>query len=206
MKDLEAQPNLRVLVIDDTRGIHDDIRKILCPVVETGTKLETAEAALFGESGLPKARKEFQVDSAYQGSEGLAMVEKSVRDGRPYAMAFMDLRMPPGWDGIETTSKIWAVDPEVELVICTAFSDYSRDEMIARIDYPDQMLILKKPFDSMEVLQLAHALTEKWRLHRRVKSRVEQIEKSVQARILMLEETVRNLQAELAKFKRATTP
>ena len=79
-------------------------------------------------------------------------------------MAFIDVRMPPGWDGIETTAKIWEIDPELQVVICTAYSDYSWDQMIARIGQSDRLVILKKPFDNIEVMPLANALTEKWRL------------------------------------------
>ena len=66
-------------------------------------------------------------------------------------MAFIDVRMPPGWDGIETTGRIWEVDPEIQVVICTAFSDYSPDEMLAKLGRSDRLLILKKPFDNVEV-------------------------------------------------------
>ena len=79
-------------------------------------------------------------------------------------MVTVDVRMPPGWDGIETTQKLWEVDPDLQVVICSAYSDYSWDEIIAKLGNSDRLLFLKKPFDAMEILQLANALTEKWRL------------------------------------------
>lgn len=103
----------------------------------------------------------FEIGSAYQGQEGLLLVKKALEVGRPYAMAFVDVRMPPGWDGVETTEKIWKIDPEIQIVICTAYSDYSWKEMFERIGNDDRMVILKKPFDTVEALQLAFALTEK---------------------------------------------
>jgi len=73
----------------------------------------------------PLTDVEFEIDSAFQGQEGLAKVQHALNEGRPYAMAFVDVRMPPGWDGIETISRIWKMYPELQVVICTAYSDYS---------------------------------------------------------------------------------
>ena len=80
-------------------------------------------------------------------------------------MAFVDVRMPPGWDGIETIARIWEVDPELQVVVCTAYSDYSWEDMRAKVGQPDSLLVLKKPFDNIEVQQIAHALTKKWLLN-----------------------------------------
>ena len=66
------------------------------------------------------------------------MVKKALEEGRPYAMAFVDIRMPPGWDGVETTLKIWEIDSEIQIVICTAYSDYSWEEMFAAIGNDDR--------------------------------------------------------------------
>jgi signal transduction histidine kinase/DNA-binding response OmpR family regulator len=90
--------------------------------------------------------------------------------------------MPPGWDGIETTARIWEVDPEVQIVICTAFSDYSWDQMSEKLGQADKLVILKKPFDNVEALQLATALTEKWNLARQAKYQLENLEKLVEER------------------------
>lgn len=81
-------------------------------------------------------------------------------------MAFVDVRMPPGWDGVETAAHLWEAAPDLQVVICTAYSDYSWDEMIGQFGTNDRLVILKKPFDNIEVLQLACALTEKWRLQK----------------------------------------
>src|ERR1700742_4851177 len=156
--------NHRILVIDDNQAIHDDFRKVLRKRQSGNDNLAEAEAELFGDDATEVSLPEFQIDSAFQGQEGLALIEKSLQEGRPYALAFVDVRMPPGWDGVETTARIWEVDQEVHIVICTAYSDYSWDEMLERLGRSDRLVILKKPFDNIEVLQLANALTEKWRL------------------------------------------
>ena len=125
------------------------------------------EAVLFDEAKHPggAADSEFELDSAYQGQEGLEMVKRALAENRPYALAFVDVRMPPGWDGIETIARIWEVDPELQVVVCTAYADYSWEEMRAKVGQPDSLLVLKKPFDNIEVQQLAHALTKKWLLN-----------------------------------------
>ncbi len=157
-------PSYRVLIVDDNPAIHSDFRKILGGAQESSSRLDEAEAALFGEAPTAPPVTRFLIDSAYQGQEGLEKVEQALREGKPYSLAFIDVRMPPGWDGVETVSRIWSVDPTLQVVICTAYSDYSWDDMRARLGESDSAVILKKPFDNIEAIQLAHALTKKWLL------------------------------------------
>ena len=179
---------LRILVIDDNKSIHEDFRKILGGSREPG-KLDSMEAALFGETAPDCTLPVFEIDSAYQGQEGLELIEKSLRENRPYTMAFVDVRMPPGWDGIETTAKIWEKYSDLQVVICTAYSDYSWEEILKKLGYSDRLVILKKPFDNIEALQLAISLSEKWRLYQQAKLRLEDLEKLVQERTLVLQDT-----------------
>ena len=167
--------NLRVLVIDDSRAIHDDFRKILQPGDET-QDLDTARASLFGGEPLVKALLRFELDYADQGQAALALVQMALQEGRPYAVAFVDMRMPPGWDGLETIEHIWQTDPEIQTVICTAYTDHSWDDIIQRLGYDDRLLILQKPFSSVEVSQLATSLTAKWSLARQAQQRLEAAE------------------------------
>jgi DNA-binding NarL/FixJ family response regulator len=74
-------------------------------------------------------------------------------------LAFVDGRMPPGWDGIETIRHLWQECPDIQVVLCTAYSDYSWQDIRRVLGESDSLLILKKPFDNVEVLQLSHALT-----------------------------------------------
>ncbi|HYC73127.1 MAG TPA: response regulator [Opitutaceae bacterium] len=175
------EKNLRILVVDDNRAIHQDFRKILVGE-ETAGAAASMEAALFGAPVEVRRDVRYELDSAYQGQEALEMARKARAEGRPYAMAFMDVRMPPGWDGIETTAKIWEVDPEIQIVICTAYSDYSWDQMTNRLGHPDRLVILKKPFDNVEALQLATALTEKWHLGRQARAQMSDLEELVEKR------------------------
>src|SRR5688572_13291878 len=156
--------NRRILVIDDNQSIHQDFRKILSAESHSEAALGDAEAALFGEATPMSFLPSYEVDSAYQGEEGLEKIKQSLKDNRPYAMAFIDVRMPPGWDGIETTARLWEICPDLQVVICTAYSDYSLEEMLRKLGHTDRLVILKKPFDNVEAMQLANALTEKWSL------------------------------------------
>jgi two-component system cell cycle sensor histidine kinase/response regulator CckA len=184
MKSTDLKPNHRILVIDDNPSIHTDFRDILCPTnfsSATGRKLE---AALFDEDQPVTDPMSFDLDSAFQGQEGLAMVEKSLKENRPYAMAFVDVRMPPGWDGVETIARIWKIYPELQIVVCTAYSDYSWEEMRAKVGQPDSLLVLKKPFDNVEVQQMAHALTKKWLLNSQTALQVTELGQANAALIL----------------------
>jgi PAS domain S-box-containing protein len=182
MNNLPAEKNRRILVIDDNHAIHDDFRKILSPASVMHADMEATETALFGRPIDAVQKTSFEVDSAYQGQEGVLLVQKALEAGRPYAMAFVDIRMPPGWDGVETTRKIWELDPQVQIVLCTAYSDYSWDEMFEKLGYRDGLLILKKPFDTVEALQLAQALTEKWWLYQQSRRKMDELENMVAVR------------------------
>lgn len=193
MADIPSCSSNRILVIDDNRSIHEDFRKILSPspLEADGAGLDAAEAALFGDDEPARTvavRFDFQLESAFQGQDGLEMIRKAKAEGRPYSMAFVDIRMPPGWDGVETTEHIWQVDSDILIVICTAYSDYSWDEMMGRLGNSHRLLILKKPFDPVEVLQLANSLTEKWRLLQENLRNTSQLEAKVAARTVELKE------------------
>jgi signal transduction histidine kinase len=194
MKQISEVSNRRVLVIDDNESIHEDFRAVLSGDTNDGASLSSVEEHLFGESSPVSESPRFEVDSALQGEEGLEKIRSSLRENRPYAMAFVDVRMPPGWDGVETIARIWQDYPDLQVVVCTAYSDYSWEDMVARLGQSDRLLILKKPFDNVEALQLASALTEKWNLYQQAKSRLTDLERIVADRTSEL----RNSNAELA--------
>jgi diguanylate cyclase len=180
------QPPRRIIVIDDNSQIHDDFRKTL-----TGSQAPAAlndlEAAIFDEPvAKPDVNLAFELEHATQGRDGFRMVEKAIEAGNPFSVAFVDMRMPPGWDGVETVENLWRADPDLQVVICTAYADYSWEEISARLGFTDQLLILKKPFDSMEVRQIAAALSEKWRLARQARLRMDELERMVAERTLDL--------------------
>ena len=190
--------NHRILVIDDNPAIHEDFRKVLGPLDEhLVADLDADEAALFGDTPGASRQWSFEIDSAMQGRDGLAMVERALAEGRPYATAFVDVRMPPGWDGVETIQHLWKSDPELQVVICTAYSDFSWEQITAKLGATDKLLILKKPFDNVEVLQFAHALTEKWLLSRKASLRMEQLDELVRERTAALQSANERLSLEV---------
>lgn len=191
-----------ILVIDDNRSIHEDFRKILLSTRSGTSNLDEIEGALFGETAPAPQQPAFEVDSAFQGREGLDLVRRAVQENHPYPMAFVDMRMPPGWDGIETISKIWDEYPDLQVVICTAYADYSWEQMLGKLGNSDRLVILKKPFDNIEVRQLAQALTEKWEQARECRLKVEHLEKSLDERAAELAATKAALESETAERKR----
>jgi len=176
-----VKANRRILIVDDTASIHQDFRKILCADADAQPSLDTLEHTLFGTPA--KVRQVFELDSAYQGEEALALVHKALAAGAPYAMAFLDMRMPPGWDGLQTIEALWNADPNLQIALCTAYSDYSFEAIEARLKYNDQLLILKKPFDNLEIRQMASALTWKWQLAQDVALKVSSLERTVEERV-----------------------
>ena len=176
-----ARANRRILIVDDTASIHQDFRKILCADPNGEPSLESLEETLFGTTA--KARQAYELDSAYQGQEALALVNKALADQAPYALAFIDMRMPPGWDGLQTIEQLWEVDPRLQIALCTAYSDYSFEAIEARLKYNDQLLILKKPFDHLEIRQMASALTWKWQLAQDIALKVIGLERTIEERV-----------------------
>ncbi|WP_238587689.1 ATP-binding protein [Caenimonas sp. SL110] len=142
-------------------SIHEDFRKVLTPM-RGSASLDEAEGVLFGATTVQ--RSVFELDCASSGEEGLRLLKAASLEGRPYALAFVDMRMPTGWDGMRTIEELWKVDAELQVVICTAYSDNPLEQALGRLGAPDRLLVLKKPFDPIEVTQIARALSAKRRL------------------------------------------
>ncbi len=159
----ERERKRRILVIDDSAAIHQDFRRLLCPE-RSGKPAELAQlrTALFG-AALARAEPsgpEFEVDSAYQGQEGVAKVREAVAAGRPYALVFLDYRMPPGGNGVETLRHLWSVYPSQRVVLCSAYSDYSWEEIVGEFGETPLLKELRKPVHGHELRHLALTLTE----------------------------------------------
>jgi len=194
--------NRRILLIDDERPVHEAYHKILAPKPPVDTGFDELEAAMFGDEddGSQAAEAsgtggsiDFELSSAHQGQEGVEMCQAAMTEGRPYAMAFVDMRMPPGIDGLETIVQLWEIDPSLQVVICSAYTDYSWDQVRDRIGYSSRLLILKKPFENIEVHQMAAAFTEKWSLARTVAAQVDTLEHTVEERTKDLKQAERQL-------------
>lgn len=172
----------RVLVIDDNEAVQSDFRKVLS-AAQGSSSFSASKAALFGDaSSTADPAPQFEVDAASQGEEGVKKVQAAIGAGHPYQVAFVDMRMPPGWDGLTTIRHLWEADPSVQVVICTAFSDVSLQDIAKNFRHTHQLLILKKPFDPAEVQQLAAALSAKHAAHVAAELQVSQLEALVERR------------------------
>jgi PleD family two-component response regulator len=193
--------NTRILIVDDNQSIHSDFKKILISQInELDKELSELENALLNGSSEVKPTPpssiqmlRYQIDSAYQGEEAIEKVKNSLVKKQPYALIFMDVRMPPGMNGIDAIEKIWEIDPEVEVVICTAYSDYSWDEIVKKTGSTDKLLFLKKPFYSIEVRQIALSLVIKYNLNIHVKRLLTNLENDIKDRTEQLHKLTEEL-------------
>jgi signal transduction histidine kinase len=203
MSELIDKEIRKVLVIDDNQDIHNDFKKIL-EMSEELNIIDEMAAEYFGQDTRKQIpQNHYELQFAFQGYIGMEMIKKARDEKNPFMLAFVDMRMPPGWDGLQTIERIWRVDPDVQVVICTAYSDYSWEEITRRIGRTDKLLMLKKPFDSSEVEQIASALTEKWLLARKSELKNCEMEKMVQERTRELAKTNMLLKKEIVERKRA---
>jgi diguanylate cyclase (GGDEF)-like protein/PAS domain S-box-containing protein len=183
---MKTPPNSRILLVDDLPAIHEDFRKILASQALAGASPDAAEAALFGDEP-GNAAANFELDSAYQGQDAVAKVQESLDAARPYAVAFVGMCMQPGWEGVATVKRLRQADASLQIVICSAVSDYSWGGVLALLDMRDRLLFLKKPFDAVEISQLAVALAAKW-----------QMAQVAARKMVGLEDAVRNRTSELS--------
>ncbi len=186
---------IRILIVDDNAAIHRDFGKILADRAHPAAGLAAVESLLFGESpAAPEPAGDcYELVFALQGEEGVGHATRAAADGRPFAVAFVDMRMPPGWDGLETIERLWGADPDVQVVICSAHSDYDWSHVVRRLGRSDKLLVVKKPFEPIEVLQCASALSRKWQHARALREHVESLERVVAARTEKLEAANRQL-------------
>jgi two-component system NtrC family sensor kinase len=191
-----ASQHRRVLIIDDNPAIHQDFRKILS-APEGSSSLDALEATLFGAPQNRNGMYYFEVDTVSQGEEGIQRVKEAAKQGKPYSLAFVDIRMPPGIDGVETTARLWKEDEDLQVVLCSAYADYSWEQVAQRLGISQSLLILRKPFDNIEVRQMAHALARKWDLSRQSRARQEELAQAVSERTQELQEANAKLRKEM---------
>ena len=198
----------RILTIDDNVSIHQDYKKVLLPK-DSDDGLAEAESALFGDEAPTGAQAKkflYEIDSAYQGEEGFNLVRKSIEEGREYSVALVDVRMPPGWDGIETAKRIWEINPELPIVLCTAYSDYGWEQISAELPLTDQLLILKKPFEPLELRQIVASQVSRWHLNRLAQGNKKHLQTIIRQRTQEVESARDLVFAALAKLAESRDP
>jgi PAS domain S-box-containing protein len=162
------QPVRKILIIDDDLEIWNAYQRVLKHSDPTGTSAAGKMESLVTRTHSPhNQHPEFKLFFASQGQEGFSMVQKALAENEPFQTTFIDIRMPPGWDGMRTACHIRKIDPNIEIVIVTAYTDRSREEIVKEVGTPEKLLFLRKPFDPEELFQLALSLSEKWLLGKR---------------------------------------
>lgn len=191
--------SVRILIVDDNVSIHEDFKNILGSISDfwrKGNELKMLEKDLFGESE-QESDTIYEIDDAFQGEEAINMFNMAEKEGNPYTLVFMDVRMPPGIDGIRTSLAIWESNPGVEIVLCTAYSDYSWDEIISTVGQTDHLLFIKKPFDTVTIRQMVVALVRKWQHNNQQKCYTNQLENDLDERCRQ----IKSLQNHLSSIK-----
>lgn len=197
--------NNRIMIVDDNKEIHADFRKILARKAPKKTGLEEVESAIFDDDDEPisviSLQPEYDLDFACQGREALDKVVTADAAGIPYALIFMDVRMPPGWDGVRTIKEIWSRFPYIEMVIVSAHSDYTWDEIHKTLGPTDRLLFLRKPFDTFAIKQMASTLTKKWELSHFARKYVSELNEEIDT----AQETINKLEGFIKNKTKALT-
>lgn len=179
----------RLLIVDDQQEIHDTFQRIFAARRSEDSALSDFESRFLLEGDessdsfeQPCNVPRYELDHAHSGEQAIEKLQAAVANDTEYAVAFVDMRMPSGMDGMETTERLWEIAPNLHVVICTAFSDHVWEDVLGRLGYNDRLLLLKKPFESDEARQLALALSEKHRLSSIQKRKVDDLGREVERR------------------------
>ncbi len=152
--------NNRVLIVDDHENIHQDIEEMLKPNISR--TITDSLAKVFGSNIDENFLPDFELLHALNGKTAYEMIQQSIDDNKPIAVVYVDMRMPPGWDGLETIRKIREIDKNIEIVIMTAYSDKPLSEIIYDMELLHKLLYIRKPFAREEIQQMTISLVEKW--------------------------------------------
>lgn len=179
----------RILVCDDEASVIDSYRRILSDLVAPTTQpvlgdLDALAADLFGDepSTVNSAAVIDDITYCRQGNEAVSVFEAAKRQGRPFSAVFLDVRMPPGIDGIETAKQLRALDPAINIVVVTGYSDHRPSEIAGIVGAQDRLFYLVKPFNADEVRQMATTLVHRW-------STDQQTANELAERLVQLEQT-----------------
>jgi CheY-like chemotaxis protein len=172
----------RILVVDDDASIRATYAQILQPPT---SPLGGLEALIDGAPTPPRKDVSFELAEAAQGEAAAALHLAALRMGKPFQLAFIDMRMPPGWDGLRTAMALRAQDPAIYIVIATAYSDYDVNALQASLGH--DVVLLRKPFNEEEVFQLARTLCQSWETRRRLEAVTAELESRVLARTAELD-------------------
>lgn len=201
-------PLPRILVVDDEQNVLDAYRHVLARqqgVAANATRLDALENKLFPSSSPASLLPAFDLCLCRQGPEAVAAVQESIAHNAPFAVAFIDVRMPPGPDGVWTAAQIRALDPLVNIVIVTAYSDLSPAKINQQVQPPDRLLYMQKPFHTHEIQQFALALSAKWQAEKELLATNLHLDQLVQERTRELTLAIEALESSNQKYRETAT-
>ena len=179
--------NHRVLIVDDQKEIHDDFVEMLSSSFIKASTDDLAEAFALEENKpfLP----EFELLHAENGEEAYEAIQEGKESNRPIAVAYIDIRMPPGIDGIETIRRVRKIDRDIEIVIMTAYTDKSLPEIVQDMELLHKLLYIRKPFTREEIQQITLSLVGKWNVEQELAEKQGQLTVSHQRLEAVLDAT-----------------
>jgi DNA-binding LytR/AlgR family response regulator len=170
--------NLRILVADDERPIRESYERIFSSISKHAavSEMEVLEAELYSKKGTHSGLCALDVVLCSQGEDAVAAVAQARADGKPFSVVFLDVRMPPGIDGVTAAKKIRAIDMDIVIVFITGFSDVDPAQIEAAVPPSEKILYLQKPVQTAEIQQLTRTLVSQWKLQKTLLLRIAEIE------------------------------
>ena len=188
---METSRKFRLLIVDDDQAVHDEVWRILS--IRPEDSLSAGQAAL--PSGQAAADVHFVIESVYQQEQALTVLRQAKAADQPFALAFVNLEGPSGANGVETLRGFWQVDADLQAVLTTARSGYDWREVARQLGFSHNFVIVNKPFDRLEVLQLAASLALKWSYMRDAQQRLQDLNRLLEQQTDTLAATARELEA-----------
>lgn len=138
---------IRVLVADDDEAVLACYCKAFDNDESTceSKALDALAAELFDPATDIEDQPRFDIVACSQGDDAIRVAEAAQEAGEPFDVVILDIRMPPGIDGVEAGSRIRQIDPDVEIVFVTGFSDIPLHELQRRVPPPMKLHYFNKP-------------------------------------------------------------
>jgi len=196
-----SSDRIRILAVDDEKMVLEVYKEFLSSDIQddSTSRIGKLSRKLFGSNAAPEHKTGYAVTACRQGAEAVRAVELSIKENDPFALAFIDIRMPPGQDGIVTARQIRQIDPGIEIVIVTGFSDYDPETISQQVPPAHKLLYIQKPIYPHEINQFAASLSAKWVMERNILKTQQEMENQIKARTRQLETANQQLRIDMEK-------
>lgn len=202
---IEAKDAIRILVVDDEEGVLNAYKNIftLSQGSAAESEIERLQSKLYGTAAAPAHSFSYDITYRQQAEDAVQAVRMAINDDAGYAMVFLDIRMPPGPDGVWAAEKIRSLDPLINIVVVTAYSDIDPVEISSRVQPLDKLLYIQKPFHTQEVQQFAAALGAKWQAEKRILNINQELEEKIEEQTADLRLTNAALEESIVKLQQS---